>query len=198
MKAYPDFRKGMIAMRSWLLGRDYTSALTAMNMAMEAHTGVRKDGYTPEFEHQMSVTYYLRTVHSMLLHPEETITVGFLHDSTEDGRMRLGDIEMFGPRVTDAVDRLNKRGKTDAEYYRMLGHCPISSIVKASDRIHNLQSMLGVFDADKQKEYATFTSNFVLPMIKESQQRFPGQFDAYENAKHILKCQLDFLRRLNA
>lgn len=196
--AYPDFHKGMIAMRSWLLGKGYALPLCAMDLASKVHTGVRKDGTTPEFQHQMAVAYYLRTIDRALQYPQVSLAAAFLHDSVEDGKVRQDDIAALGNQMLEAVVlRLNKRGKSTSEYYRDVSNCPAASIVKASDRIHNHQSMVGVFTEEKQRAYVKETTEYVLPMVKKAQRQFSQQFDAYENAKHILKCQVDLVVRIN-
>lgn len=196
--AYPDFRKGMIAMRSWLIGKGYNLSLQAMALTKKIHTGTRKDGETPEFQHQMGVTYYLRTVHTLLMHPDETLAVGFLHDSTEDGLIRQSDVDELGSLlVSRGVRFLNKRGRTNDEYYGALCADEIASITKAADRMHNHQSMVGVFSEEKQRRYIEETTDYVLPMLKMAQEEWPRQHDAYENARHILKCQVDLVMSIN-
>ena len=196
--AYPDFGKGLIAMKSWLVGKHYPLSLQAMNITKRVHTGLRKDGETPAFQHQMGVIYYLRTIHSLLFEPDITIAAGFLHDSPEDGLIRQMDVDSLGSAsLSVSVSLLNKSGLSNSEYYRGIAGDRSASIVKGADRMHNHQSMVGVFSEEKQREYVTETMDFVLPMLKEAQEEFAGQWDAYENVRHILKCQVDLIVRIN-
>jgi len=44
----------LVPIRYWMLGREYHLTLQAMEYAPRS-TGTRKDGVTPEFEHQVSI-----------------------------------------------------------------------------------------------------------------------------------------------
>jgi len=191
-----------ISMRYWLLGRGFHLALRAMEFGAEHHTGTRKDGVTPEFDHQIHIAHYLRTL-ADLSHPQETIAVAFLHDVAEDyGVDRETLTAKFGERVADAVWRMTKefRGirRSEEEVFEGIAQCPIASIAKAADRIHNFQSMVGVFKVEKQKEYIAEGERFFLPMIKKARRLFPEQEAGYENAKHMLRSQIALIRAVHS
>ena len=67
-----DFIKTRIAIRYWQLGKEFHTALRAMNFAEQYHTGLRKDGITPEFQHQISQANFARTLITNFLYPEKT------------------------------------------------------------------------------------------------------------------------------
>lgn len=69
-----------------------------------------------------------------------------------------------------------------------------ASIVKPADRIHNNNSMVGVFSTEKQIEYVNEVEKHFLPMIKKAEGLFPDQFMAYMNAKLILISQARFVK----
>lgn len=204
-----NHEKSIVAMRYWLLGKGYYQALEAMEWLLAHHKGVRKDGVTPEIVHQMSVVYYLKTIHDNLLHPEETLCAGFLHDSPEDLPEEIPVARIantFGPIVAAPVRICNRfygdekamRNKKDLKsYYIEIGRNDISSIVKSADRIHNVQTMIGVFTKEKQREYVRETEEFVIPMIKDARRRFPRQEPSYENAKHLLRCQIELIKAIH-
>jgi len=200
-----DHNKAIFVIRAWMLGREYYDALEAMEWTLAYHRGVRKNGVTPEVSHQLSVVYYLKTILDNLTHPQETLSVGFLHDSPEDypDNVSIGDIaKTFGPLVAAPVRLCNryygeKSIKDIKSYYVEISKSPIASIVKAADRIHNVQTMIGVFNKEKQKKYVQETEEYVLPMIKAARRRFPRQERAYENAKHFLKCQIELIEAIH-
>lgn len=188
-------------LRSWLLGRNYNLALRAMAFGAQYHTGLRKDGVTPEFDHQISIANYIRTLPG-LLHPEETIAVAFLHDISEDkGVPRDALASKFGTRVSDAVWRMTKKflgvSRNAAEVFAGIAECPIASIAKAADRIHNFQSMVGVFSLEKQRSYLAEGDAHFIPMIDNALALFPEQEPAYENARHMLRSQMDLIRAIH-
>jgi len=189
------YEKLRLTVRYWLLGRGYTLALKAMEFAAEYHVGLRKDG-NPEFSHQIWQAAYARTLADLMIHPEETIAVIFLHDVVEDYGVTLAEIERrFGTTVADAVGRMSKevegRKKSSEIYFSELSLCPISSMAKGIDRIHNHQTMRGAFNPAKQTDYLGETEVDILPMLKAARRRFPEQEAAFENIKHLLISQME-------
>jgi (p)ppGpp synthase/HD superfamily hydrolase len=190
-----NFEKLRLTVRYWLLGRNYTLALRAMEFAARYHTGVRKDG-SPEFSHQVWQVAYARTFVDLLLYPEETLATIFLHDVVEDYNVPLSEIEReFGPRVAASIDRMSKeiqgRKKSSETYFGELALCPIASISKGIDRIHNHQTMRHAFKLLKKIDYLDETEQHILPMFKEARRRFPEQEAVYENIKHMLITQME-------
>lgn len=186
--------------RAFLLGKGYYKAVEALEFASEYHTGMRKDGVTPEFHHQISLTHYARTLPN-LRYEEEVFVVCLLHDVVEDYDVPIETIETrFGERVAEAVMLLTRkfRGvyKDTKQYYLDMVSNPVASIVKGCDRVHNFQTMPQVFSDDKQVEYLEECEEHILPMLKAARNRFPDQELSYENIKHALKGQIDLIRLL--
>ena len=156
---------------------------------------MRKDGVTPELQHQIEITHYLRTLLPSLMFPEETLTAALLHDVTEDYGVLSSTInERYGHDIALAVQLLDKNGKDPDFYYSSIANNPIASIVKGGDRMHNIQSMIGVFTAEKQAKYICEVEQRFLPMLKTAIRKFTRQELAYENIKHVLTSQLELLK----
>lgn len=190
------------AMRYYLQGRGFYNALKAMNFAEALHVGTRKDLVTPSYDHQVRIAHFVRTLPD-LLYPEETIATVFLHDTPEDYDIGHDEIEVkFGHMVsvsTELVTKVHRGVKKDMNvYFNTIATDPIASIVKGGDRVHNLQSMLGVFDAPKQQKYMDEVRIFFLPMLKRARRNFPEQEAALENLKHMLVSQLELLEVIHA
>lgn len=197
------YTKHFIAMRYWLLGRGYYLALDALEYAAQLHTGKRKDGTTNEYAHQLSIGRYVRSLTPSLEHPEETLASVFLHDVSEDYGIGLEEItSRFGSPIAQAVWLMTKkfRGyrKPDSAYYRDIVENKIASVTKGADRIHNIQTMIGVFTYEKQCEYIEETETFVIPAMKAARRRFPRQEPAYENIQHVLVSQIELLRAVHS
>lgn len=192
-----EFEKLKLATRYWLYGKDFYTAVKAMEFGLKYHQGVRKDGQTPEFHHQLTIAGYVRTL-PKLKFPEETLAVCFLHDVVEDYDVSLSEIERrFGKDIRGPVGLLSRKiagyeAKTEA-YYKAMADDPIASIVKGGDRIHNFQTMVEVFDSDKQRRYIKECNDYILPMIKAARRRFPEQEPAYENIRHVLLSQIGLI-----
>jgi (p)ppGpp synthase/HD superfamily hydrolase len=190
-------------MRAYLAGGENFLAAKALQFAKNLMTGLRKDGETPAFHHPLSVARYLRAHRRSLIYGEETIAAAFLHDILEDfgdtvTREQLRDL--FGERVATAVWALSKKSngtsKTPDTYFMGIASNEIASVVKAVDRLHNLHTMEGVFSVEKQLDYIKEARDRFIPMLIEAGDRFPEQFDVYENLKMNLRLQTIPMERL--
>lgn len=198
-----SFSKQRIALRYWMLGAGMHRGVAALEFAASHHTGLRKDGVTPEFAHQVQIACHVRTLVSGLRHPEDALCVALLHDVREDYDVEDMVIrELFGSRVADSVDNMTKVFKNvkrdQGELFAAMAKDPVASVCKAADRIHNQGSMVGVFTPEKMGEYITETREFFIPMLKDARRNFPDQEPAYENLKLTLGSQLDFVTALLA
>lgn len=188
-----DYTKMKISIRSWMEGRGFHVAIAAMNFAEKHHTGTRKDGQ-PEFSHQVSQACYARTMERYMLHPEAVLAVIFLHDVMEDyGVSHAELVKLFGIQIADAVLKMSKvvgGVKVSSEvYFPNLATCPIASLAKDFDRVHNLLTMVGGFKPEKQREYLEETMNKIVPMLKEARRTHVSQEPIYENIKFVMTNQ---------
>ncbi len=196
-------KKQLSVMRGWLDGRKYYVASDALEIVRKSAEGVRKDGITPLFHHQLSVARLVTTLVPHLMFPEETIASAFLHDKLEDDKQwSRDDIEnRYGKIIASGVWNLSK--KTDGltknyeSYFAKLAECPIGSIVKLADRAHNLQTMQGVFNIEKQKLYVSEVDQYFFPMVRTARRVFPKQYGAYENLKILLRCQVGLIQQIH-
>lgn len=195
------FEKAEVSLRYYLIGRGYIRALKAMEYAKALHTGLRKDGKTPEFYHQISIALYLRTLPD-LLDLERCLTDAFLHDTVEDKDIKLSEIEeLFGADIALDVNHLSKIvekvEKPLSVYFKQLETNPYASVVKGADRVNNHQSMVGVFTYEKQSSYISETEKQIIPMLKVARRQFPEQESAYENIKYMLGSQIELVRAIH-
>lgn len=192
------FNKLDLSLKFFLLGRKYHTALAAYGIAKSYHTGTRKDGKTPEFQHQIEIALHVTTLRDVIAE-ELTLTAAILHDTPEDYDMSYQAVlDKFGFEVAESVWALTKKNKTMVkdigEYYSEISENYIASIVKGCDRVHNLQSMPGVFTAEKQIRYIDETEDYVLPMLKKAAVLYPSQSLAYMNIRTTLKSQIKLLK----
>ena len=200
------FTKKILTLRQHLVGARYYNALAAMEFAAKYHTGLRKDGVTPEFDHQISIALHALTLPDLMFR-EEVIATIFLHDVREDYGItdieirNLFNEEKFAERVAQAVAHMTKefRGvKCDEEkLFATMATDPIASIAKGCDRIHNFQSMVGVFTKTKQQSYIAECKALFFPMLKAARRNFPHQVMAYENIKHTLISQIELIEAMH-
>jgi (p)ppGpp synthase/HD superfamily hydrolase len=184
--------------------KDSPDVLRAMDWVFKNHNGLRKDGTTPEWFHMLSVMMYLMTLERVFKFSNANIydlyVTALLHDSKEDKGLSISSIRAdFGQTVAGDVERLSKKApgeptKSKGDYYWAIGKSPLASLVKPADRIHNVQTMPGVFDEEKMASYVLEVHDYVLPMMKEARKRFPENRAAYENLKHVLLSQSALVR----
>jgi (p)ppGpp synthase/HD superfamily hydrolase len=198
-----NFAKREISLRYFLQGAEYFTALEAMEFAQRYHTGVRKDGITPEFDHQISIAHFVRTLRHQLMYAEATISVIMLHDVREDYGVSDEEIrERFGDAVARAVDAMTKtfRGQVRPEklVFEQIAADPLASVAKGADRIHNLNSMVGVFSKEKQLSYVAEAEEYFLPMLKTARRLHVRQEAAYENIKHMILSQINLIKAMHS
>ena len=203
------FDKLFVSLRYYLIGMAsadprYKNTLEMLEFAKDIHTGVRKDGFTPEFQHQIEIAHYIRTIGSSLINPAMVIGICLGHDILEDYSAIAPFVTLeelashVGNEMADECMILSKEyqgKKLDTRtYYTNLQNSPHGSIAKGGDRIHNQNSMTNVFSNEKQLSYVKETEDFVLPMIKAARRKHFSQEPAYENIKFVLRSQISFVK----
>ena len=173
--------------------REYPLALSALNFAKLYHTGMRKDGVTPEFDHQVSIVRFILKLAPYLMHPDETLAVGFLHDVSEDYSIPFTEIaKKFNTKISRGVNLVTKKfdgvSRREDKLFQLMAQHPVASIVKGVDRIHN-QSTMEPFTNTKKGEYLDFTDGNIIPMLLEAKNNFPTQSDAYDMILRVLGYQ---------
>jgi (p)ppGpp synthase/HD superfamily hydrolase len=194
------FSKLSISLRYYLIGKGYNNTLKAWNFAEKFHTGFRKDGVTPEIQHQIEILHFLRTM-PVLPDPDTLFSIMMLHDTMEDYGVSYDEIDnLFGNEVAKHVRSLSKtmRGVNIPHdvYYSQLSESEFTSIGKGADRAHNVNSMVGVFTNEKQLAYIEETENDVFPMLKTARRLYPEYENTFENIKHGIKQQLFVIKQL--
>lgn len=194
------YDKLFISLKYYLLGRKYYTALKALEFSRKLYgTEMRKDGITPSFQHPVEIALYLTTLKD-IENEELCLIAALTHDNVEDQTTRENIEVHFGKEVERIVWLLTKEyqgsKKDTKQYFEDIANDPVASIVKASDRIHNFNSMVGVFSKKKQEEYLEEVETYFLPMIKKAKNNFPTQTQAYMNAQHMLKSQINFVKAI--
>ncbi len=78
--------------------------------------------------------------------------VAILHDIIEDTIITYQDInKLFGKEIADCISLLTRSNKSDETYFREISTNPIAKLVKAADRIINLELMSGLIEKDKER-----------------------------------------------
>ncbi len=196
------FSKLYIALKNRLLGMGYFKALVALERGRDIHDGWRKDGKTPEYQHQIEIALFVLTLKG-IDKLEDTVICALLHDTLEDYPERVSEVwimEEFGISVLNTLRLLDKHRWVNYDvYFAGLSADEIGCIVKLADRINNFQSMnRGNFSKEKQLSYAGEVIEHFLPMAKKARKKFPRLSDAIYNIEFVLKSQHEFVMLLNS
>lgn len=192
------FQKKKIALLWRLIGANYHTAVKAFYLAEKYHNGLRKDGITPEFAHQVDIAHHILTLKDVA-NLEESVAIALLHDIREDYDITDDELRtLFGNHIANGCELVTKKfkgtEKDKKSFFDALSTCPRSSLVKGADRISNILSMTGVFTVEKQKKYIEEANDFFLPMLKKARHSFPEQTDAYLNIENTLKNSINLIQ----
>lgn len=156
--------------------------------AANAHQGQTRLSGEPYLSHPLAVAYTLADMGF----DEPTIAAGLLHDTVEDTKATLDEIdERFGGDVADIVDGVTKislipfdtKEEAQAENIRKMilamSHDMRVLMVKLADRLHNM-STLDFQKAHKQRRIAQETMDIYAPL-------------ANRLGLNIMKCRLEDL-----
>ena len=125
----------------------------AIEIAVEAHKGVKDKGGTPYIVHPLAVMHSLET--------ENEKIVGVLHDVVEDSDWtfeRLTDVG-FSSEIVDAVRSVTKASEDSdySDFIRRAKSNPIGRKVKIADLKHNMDvtriSDLSADDLERLNKY---------------------------------------------
>lgn len=180
----------------------YVVVINAFRFAESVHTGVRKDGVTPEFYHQLSILGRAMNLHALLVDPLSVYVAILLHDSPEDYPKTIDRISVeFPDHLQNSLDlskydfketslgHVESDAKTMTAYMDKLSRSPVLSVAKLMDRLHNLSTMLKVFSPEKIRSYIDDVYDYFLPMLKAAKRNFPEQDAVYE----LLKSDLNLI-----
>src|SRR6266700_3906259 len=178
--------------------------------SMKAHGAQKRASGDPYFSHPVEVAGILA---QMKLDGSSIIT-GLLHDTVEDTVATLEDIErLFGPDIARLVDGVTKLSRIElqsdqtqqAENFRKLVLAMSEDIrvllVKLADRLHNMQTLRFIKDADKRRRIARETMDIYVPLAERiGMHRMKDQLEdlafseLHPDARASINARLGFLR----
>src|SRR5437588_696504 len=143
-----------------------------------------------------------------------SIVTGLLHDTVEDTVATLDDIErLFGPDIARLVDGVTKLSRIElqsdqtkqAENFRKLVLAMSEDIrvllVKLADRLHNMQTLRFLKDAEKRRRIARETMDIYVPLAERiGMHRMKDQLEdlafaeLHPDARASVNARLGFLR----
>ena len=193
------FNKIFDYFKNYLEENKFYKALKALEQAYSFHKGVRKDG-APEFMHQLEICLFLTTLPQLpknLSDLEDFFCAALLHDLREDYNVSREEIlKNYGTQVDEWVELLTKEfegvKKTDEEYFQGLVTNPLVALIKLADRFHNISTMQGAFNPEKQKKYIREVKDYFYPMTKYCLKNYPEYNLSFYTLKRTIEvlCQV--------
>src|SRR6202035_2412245 len=142
---------------------------------MKAHGAQLRASGDPYFSHPVEVAGIL----AQMKLDSASIVTGLLHDTVEDTVATLDDIErLFGHEITRLVDGVTKLSRLElqsdqtkqAENFRKLVLAMSEDIrvllVKLADRLHNMETLRFIKDADKRRRIARETMDIYAQLAE--------------------------------
>ncbi len=158
--------------RTYIPNADLSVVERAYNLSEEAHTGQLRRSGEPYIFHPLGVAAILADLKLDL----PSIVTGLLHDTVEDTKVTLPEIEaQFGKTVADLVDGVTKiskisfrnthekQGENIRKMIVAMGKDVRVVLVKLADRLHNMRS-LNHMPPEKQVRIAQETLDIYAPL----------------------------------
>ena len=140
----------------------------AFRFAEKAHAGQKRKSGEDYIFHPLEVAMYLTEYHA----DEDTIIAALLHDTVEDTKYTLEDIEKrFGKDVVQLTDGVTKFAQGDfvgvesvdlkleslRKWFEVMQQDIRVAIIKLVDRLHNMETLEGHQDEEKKRLIAKET-----------------------------------------
>ena len=149
--------------------------LKAYDFAKKAHEGQLRNSGDPYFTHPLAVAIHVST----LKLDEASVISALLHDTVEDTNTTLQDItKIFGKEIAYLVDGLTKiesakfksKNEDNAENFRKLILTTAKDIrvliIKLSDVLHNMQTIKGMHNEERQARFSEQTLMIYVPLAE--------------------------------
>lgn len=184
MAAKFDVTKMYSYLKGYCFAKNWQDAISALSFARNAHKEQVRKGGQPYIIHPLTMACHAT---ALQIDDEDVIVACLLHDVVEDCDVTLKELPITSERARAAVNHLTHPDGTPLEtYYKMIQGDDVASIVKVLDRCDNVSTMSGVFSKEKTRDYIYETRQFVLPLLRDTKNRFPN----YSNALFVLKYHI--------
>jgi guanosine-3',5'-bis(diphosphate) 3'-pyrophosphohydrolase len=171
--AEPTISDVVSRIRSYAPDADVQPVMTAYLLAARAHQGQMRKSGQPYLTHPLAVAGILAELRMDV----DTIATALLHDALEDNPITKSQmIAEIGPEITELVDGVTKIGKLKfrskeelaAENFRKMMLAMSRDLrvilVKLADRLHNMSTLDGHGNADKERQIAKETMEIYVPI----------------------------------
>lgn len=139
----------------------------AYQFTKNAYGDQKRHSGEPFISHPVAVAFKLAT----LGQSEDVVISGILHDVIEHTSIRIEEIyTVFGETVGDLVNGVtnikNHRDRSIKKFILSVYHDPRVLLIKACDRLHNLQTLIHVVDEETRVRKAQETLDVLFPLLE--------------------------------
>jgi GTP pyrophosphokinase len=186
-------------------GSEMPETVKILNFVRELHKDQKRKDGEPYIIHPLTLT-----CHALALgvRDDNVIATLLLHDVVEDCGISINDIPC-NKEILTAVNLLTYRKPkvyfekdgegisietVKDEYYKEISKNGVASICKLFDRCHNVSSMAGTFTSIKLLDYLYETERYILPLLRETKEKFPEYQDILFVLKYHIISVLDAVK----
>lgn len=178
-------------------GANLPLTMKAVTYETIVHKDQKRENGSDYSEHPNRVCRYLMN-HG--IRDDATLAASNLHDAIEDTdttREKLA--ELFGEEVAHLVDLLSKKKAVPPEeYYGAIATDIRAVIIKAADRVANIDDMIDVYSTERLEKYIRDTERYVLPMMKNARRVYLEYSDALVAFRDHIKGVLRVVKKVVA
>lgn len=169
--------------------------LRAVTFANRLHEGQKRDDGSDYIDHPIRVCRYLLN-HG--IRDDVTLAASLLHDVIEDTNTTFEElVAEFGEDIAKIVDLLSKKKRISSEeYYGAIAEDIRAVIIKAADRVGNIDDMIKVYSAERLRRYVRETEKYVLPMMKQARRLYIEYSDALVAFRDHIKGVLEVIKEV--
>ena len=176
----------LVYLKGLAKGAGFMQTLKAINVASQLHQGQKRKLGEDYIEHPMRVA---KELISLKLYDDKLLAAALLHDVLEDCNLSEFDLnEKYGidKDIVEIVKILTKNScqapkdsavDTTGVYYSKILNNHYATLVKISDRCHNVSTMVEAFTKNKIKSYIKETEDYVIPLCKLAVVKYPEYSD---------------------
>lgn len=179
-------------------------ALKSLELINKYHQGLRRDGQE-ERSHLFEVLGMVISNYNDRMNAsdlEKLIVVAGLHDLVEDYKdlISFKDLKKMFPldfilsiKKLTKWETFKKTEKDYNHYHNKIKKDKFAVIIKAIDRIHNLNSCSRVFSIKRKEEYIKETEKYIIPNLKHIRKEFKELYIPITNLIYSLKNHIEQL-----
>lgn len=192
--------------KGFAMGANMDNTIKALAYARDKHLGQNRKSGEPYIIHPLTLASHAL---ALGVKDDNIIAAMLLHDVVEDcnvttSSLPVNDTIKSVVALVTYVKPLRVDGQSNEEYkikietvkeryYEELSNNKEASIVKIFDRCHNVSTMVGAFTHEKIESYIDETKVYILPLIRNTKDRWPELSDLLFVLKYHIHSVIDAL-----